>query len=172
MDPVVERVLPQPVTLSFLDDSGRKRRYTPDVLVTYQCGRPPAMFEVKYSSELLEDADLYRCRFQAAAAYAAERDMTFAVITEDQIRTGRLQWATFLRPYCFRAPSPELEARLVGALESLGETTPAELLAGFPVHEHGILIPVLWQLVARHRVWMDSEAPVTMQSCLRYRAGT
>lgn len=59
-DRKVEKVITQPVTISYVDDGGKARRYTPDVLVWYWKdsasteGVKDLLCEVKYRDELAE----------------------------------------------------------------------------------------------------------------------
>ena len=57
-DPDVELFEEQPVKIGYHDDNGRRRTYTPDVLVRYRTDRPqarhtkPLLYEVKYRDDL------------------------------------------------------------------------------------------------------------------------
>lgn len=57
-DPAVETFEVQPLTLDWTDRDGKSRRYTPDVLATFNTlhgHRSKTLYEVKYRDELRND---------------------------------------------------------------------------------------------------------------------
>lgn len=87
--PDVEQFQHQPVSISYVDGGGRTRKYTPDAYVKFSAAGRRALFEIKYEGEVLERRDHYEERWTAAENWARARNMTFAVVTEEQIRTPR-----------------------------------------------------------------------------------
>jgi hypothetical protein len=85
----------QPLTLDFTD-TGKKRRYTPDLLIYYRKDAVttkdwlPLLAEVKYRSDLFQHWAELSPKFRAARAYARERTWDFAVVTERELRTPYL----------------------------------------------------------------------------------
>ena len=167
-DPVVVRFVPQPVLIPWVNGKGRKLQYPPDVLVHYSDGRAPALFEVKYVTEVREKADDLRRKFRAARAFAREQGWTFTLVTERTIRAPSLKNIQFLRPYAARTCT---EAQTGPLLTALGDqvSTPQDLLSHFPESDRPQLIPVLWHLVATHRIEADLSLPFTMRSSIRTR---
>jgi putative transposase len=87
-DSSVQRIETQPLHITYTDEHGKARRYTPDVLVEYApiSQRPPTLYEVKYFEALRTDRDTLRSAFVAAAGYARERGWRFRVVTERALR--------------------------------------------------------------------------------------
>ncbi|WP_293911157.1 TnsA endonuclease N-terminal domain-containing protein [Deinococcus sp.] len=173
-DEAVETFMPQPVRIAYRAESGRATHYVPDALVTYRDGRAPSLYEVKYQAELQARAAEFRLKFQAAASYAAEQGWTFAAITEHDIRTARLKNVAFLRAFLDpqRVFSEGTQVDLLARLRAQPgrEATPASLLAGLSVEQRGAALPVLWHLIARHRIGAELEQPLGMNSRLISKA--
>ncbi|GMA15872.1 heteromeric transposase endonuclease subunit TnsA [Deinococcus metallilatus] len=168
-DPEVVQVVPQPVTISYLDEQGKRRRYVPDTLVRYQGARPPGLFEVKYVQEVREKRGHFAVKFQAARDYARRQGWTFTLVTERTVRAPHLKNAQFLRPYLRRDFPAPVEQEVLAALLGLGEVTPQALLETFPAERRVDLIPVLWKLIAARRIEADLSVPFHMTSPIRPR---
>lgn len=103
-DPDVEFFEEQPVTIVYHDATGRRRTYTPDVLVRYRTDRlqarhtKPRLCEVKYCEDLRQHWAEYRPKFRAAQRYAQQQGWRFRVVTERHVRTPYLENVKFLRP--------------------------------------------------------------------------
>ncbi|MFC6665877.1 TnsA endonuclease N-terminal domain-containing protein [Deinococcus radiopugnans] len=166
-DPAVETFSPQPVLLTYQGSNGRKKKYVPDVLVTYTDRRPHGLFEVKYAADLLADPSEFRLKFRAAREYARCEGWTFGTVTEKSIRQQRLKNITFLRP--FLDPGRVFAARdrqmLLCQFTVIG-LTPRQLLADLSLEEKGRLLPVLWHLVAAGVILLDMDQPLGMDSPL------
>ncbi|MCP3243254.1 TnsA endonuclease N-terminal domain-containing protein [Aeromonas hydrophila] len=167
-DREVESFEVQPVRLSWLDDRGRARSYTPDVLVYYRNGgRRPVLWEVKYRDDLRTNWLEYRPKFRAAVRYARERGWRFRLITEREIRGVRLDNAKFLLPILRRGcPDAGDVSSVLDGLRVSGCSTPAQLLSLLILDttERARLLPVLWYLVAIGRVGTDLGEKLTMAS--------
>ncbi|MDW7645230.1 MAG: TnsA endonuclease N-terminal domain-containing protein [Desulfuromonadales bacterium] len=87
-DITVVRFEEQPATISYNDQEGRARTYTPDVLAFYRTDIPfsrkrvPCLFEVKYREDLKKGWKEFRPKFKAAIRYAKKRGWKFKIITE------------------------------------------------------------------------------------------
>jgi len=104
-DPDVECFEEQPVKIIYHDAKGRRRTYTPDVLVRYRTDPPqarhtkPLLCEVKYRDDLRQHWAEYRPKFRAAQRYARQQGWRFHVVTERHVRTPYLENVKFLRSY-------------------------------------------------------------------------
>jgi len=104
-DPDVEWFEEQPVKIIYHDAKGRRRTYTPDVLVRYRTDPPqarhtkPLLCEVKYRDDLRQHWAEYRPKFRAAQCYARQQGWRFHVVTERHVRTPYLENVKFLRSY-------------------------------------------------------------------------
>jgi len=157
-DPAVAEIEEQPVEIPYTAPTGRATKYTPDFLVRYASpGRSPGLFEVKYRAELEEKLEELRPRFEAAEAYAAERGWMFRVVTEDDLRRGRLKNARFLLPFRRDPIDHGRSARILRMLEERGPMPVARLLEEtWPdPDERAFGMRCLWQLLSRHLVTAD-----------------
>lgn len=165
-DPLVVRILPQPVKMHFKNHRGRRTPYTPDTLVHYSDGRRPALIEVKYISEFQdsEKAAEFRSRFQAARSFAREQGWTFWVVTERTVRAPSLRNAEFFHPYLSRRCPQAFLTELLSAVAVISEATPTSLLARFPADRRVELMPSLWHLIATRQIEADLSLPCTLNS--------
>lgn len=173
-DPDVAFFEEQPVTIVYYDANGRRRTYTPDVLVRYRNVSPqarhpkPLLCEVKYRDDLRQHWAAYRPKFRAAQRYARQQGWRFHVVTERHVRTPYLENVKFLRPYRTLPLNDSYRTQLLSALATLEATDPARLLAAV-CHDRwqqAQLLPMLWQLVATREIGTDLAQPLTMQSGL------
>lgn len=167
--PEVDQFEVQPVTIEWLNDQGKQRKYTPDVLVSYVSGNPPTLFEVKYRSDLKKDWVVLRPKFKAAIHYAKAQGWRFRIVTEVEIRTPYLANAHFLLPFLRRNPNPPSDdALLKDALPSLTEATPATLLShiAHDDQQRVRLLPVLWRMIGLREIGADLNQPLNMNSGL------
>ncbi len=160
----------QPVTIEYLDPkSGKRRTYTPDLLVTYLTdhhGQPlkPRLYEVKYREDLAQHWKTLKPKFKAARAYAKEHGWVFQIMTDKEIRTPYLDNVKFLLRYRDTEPDESHTARLIKALDQLQETDPQTLIrAASPSEiEQGEALWALWAMVARGWIHCDLRSPLTM----------
>ncbi len=171
-DPDVACYEEQPVKITYHDDTGRRRTYTPDILVRYgtecrEVGRSkPHLCEVKYRDDLRQHWTAYRPKFRAAQRYARQQGWRFRLVTERHVRTPYLDNVKFLGPYRALPINDAHQARILCTLSDVKEADPASLLAMIsPDRWHQAqILPMLWQLVAIRQVGVDLEQPLTMRS--------
>lgn len=169
-DTSVERYETQPMWLEYSDSDGRKRRGVPDFLVTFRrsLGLTPILCDVKYRRELFERWTELKPRLKAARAYAQAHNLTYRIKTEVEIRRPYLYNAKFLLPYQRLEPDPAYEEELISRMLWMESATPQSLLEACATDpwRRAELIPTLWNLVARRRISVDLEQPLTMRSDL------
>lgn len=173
-DPDVEFYEEQPLKITYHDEAGQRRTYTPDVLVRYrtecvEVGRStPHLCEVKYRDDLRQHWTAYRPKFRAAQRYARQQGWRFRLITERHVRTPYLDNVKFLVSYRVRHVDDAHQAQLLRLLSEVKETDPVSLLALISPDRwrHAQLLPTLWQLIARRQVGADLAQPLTMRSRL------
>ena len=160
----------QPLTIDFTDSSGKPRRYTPDVLISYRKDVAmtkdwqPLLAEVKYRRDLFQHWAELKPKFRAARAYARERSWDFAVVTEQELRTSYLTNITFLLEFR-KHPVEGVRTRLLlEAMTGMDLATPASLLTFLSndATQKATLLPTLWQLIANGRIGADLEQRLTM----------
>lgn len=164
----------QPLTLQWINDQGRRREYTPDVLVEYR-SRPLRLFEVKPRAVLRRDWDQLRPRFRQAMAVARANGWHFKIVTDEEIRTPYLANARFLLRFRRRRLDPDFiqglqpQRRVRLGLARLGWTTPRDALEAFSGDrtEQSKLLPWLWNALLEGFIETDLERPLTMASRIR-----
>lgn len=178
LDPMVDHIEEQPVCIEYRDESGKRRRYTPDALVTFKSSsksitvRPPLLCEVKYREDFKAQFTELRRKFRAACVYSKERGWRFKVFTDETIRTTTFANMHFLAGYRDRSPIEVDMNLLLECLSQVKSTTPAALLAMITNDDwkKAGLIPVLWWLIANFRVHTDLTVPLTMHSTITHSA--
>jgi len=164
-DPAVLSIEEQPLTVFWIDDAGRRRRYTPDFLIRAEAAT--RLIEVKPTTILAQQADELRPKFEAATQYAGERGWRFEVWTEREIRTPRLANAKFLLGYRQRVAAAGLAEDLVDAIDRTNPISVNDLLQrAFPDEDRRARgLAELWRLLAVGAVAADLEqelSPATL----------
>lgn len=162
----------QPVRIEFVDEAGKLRTYTPDLLVYYRGDRPPGMWfkprliEVKYRENLWANWAILKPKFRAAVRFAATHGWEFKIMTEREIRTQYLENVRFLLRYRWAAVEPGYMVRLRELLEHLPTTTPAEIiqLAARDLTKQAEYLYALWHMVAVQQVGVELTHKLTMQT--------
>ncbi len=168
--PEVEQFEVQPLKIEWRDEQGVGRSYTPDVLVEFKqdFDRPPWLCEVKYRADLKKDWRDLHPKFRRAIRTAKERGWRFRLVTETEIRTPYLANIRFLTPFKFRE-IPEADAeQVLTPLRLAGRTSPADLMLflSADARRQAEWLPVLWHLMARHRIGADLGHELTMDSTI------
>jgi len=169
-DPTVQTFEVQPLTFDWTDSDGKIRRYTPDVLATFNLThghRGKTLYEVKYRDELRREWQDLRPKLRAAVHFARTQGWRFKIVTEVEIRSPYLDNAKFLLPFVRQGPVEEEHMDLLDEqLRQLRHATPAELLAAAfqDSWNQARLLPSLWYLVGTRQVGTDLSAKLTMTS--------
>lgn len=169
----VQRFEVQPLAIEWFDTAGKHHVYTPDVLVHYQCD--VIVYEVKYRSDLRENWQQLKPKFQTALRFCKQNGWRFKLITEVEIHTDFLRNAQFLLPYrqhglagTYSEPYMDL---LYETLRELKQSTPNALIQHIFQNEdnQAKLLPVLWYLIATQQVGVDLNQPITMKSTIWFK---
>ena len=163
----------QPVSIEWFDPSGKKRTYTPDVLVHYKQSHHATieiLYEVKYRSDIKENWLTLKPKFKAAVAYCKARGWRFKLITEVELHTIYMDNVRFLLPYVTQGVLHEhYEAHMTlldKQIRAVKTSTPNELLASIFDDEwsRAELLPTLWYLIGTFQIGIDLNQPLSMQS--------
>lgn len=162
----------QPVCISWTDETGKSREYTPDVLVQYypqRCAYSSAdiiLCEIKYRSDIEKNWSELKPKFKAAIRYAKRNGWRFKLFTEDEIRTVLMENARFLQSYLKQPLDDSHEALLLDRLLVMRDCTIEELIKSIfnDKWAQAELIQSLWYLVASRRISTDLNLPLTMSS--------
>lgn len=173
-DTDVDHFESQPLTISYTDQPGTTRTYTPDLLVHYKPGtaKLPLLCEVKYRDEYREKFSRLRPKFKAALRFAKANGMRFRVITDREIRTPYLENARFLLRYRNMAPDPSHVRILLDTLAKHVESSPGLLLSAISQEKivQAELLPTLWHLIANYVIQADLSDRLTMESGIRFES--
>jgi hypothetical protein len=165
----------QPLRITFTDEQGHLRIYTPDVLIYYYPDpvtgyqKPPLLGEVKYRNDLFKNWKELKPKFKAARAYSREQGwQRFRIFTEAEIRTPYLDNAKFLRGYIRTELVPDEVRMLLDTLTTLSIATPQSLLLACSedMMRRAGLMPVLWRLIADNHIGCDLDERLTMESAI------
>ena len=167
---VVEAYQSQRPIILYKDENGAKRRYTPDLFVTY-CGGRKVMYEVKPRDVLWKNWSEFKPKFRAAIRYGKERGYFFKIMTDVEIRTIFLKNVKFLSSF---RRSEEYDPRyrvMINTLSMLGSSTPQELVDKLAKskYEKAELLHTLWRLVADKIVGVDLDEELSMNSPIWYQ---
>lgn len=178
-DKAVDRFASQPITIRW-EENGRKRRYTPDVLVDYtehayelNPHLKPTLFEIKPKRILAKNWQALRPRYKAAIRWCNQNGCRFRIVTEKYIRTPYLKNVKFLLQFTTERmelmPLPERAKRqqlIKAEIFELGHTTPQELLDRITASrdEQATLIPFIWYLFRCGVIAADLQKPLTMRT--------
>lgn len=175
----VERFLAQPFTIRWTDATGKRQKYTPDVIVKYtHWARKEAptlrttIFEVKPRSLLGDELKERRSVFRAAIGWARARSCLFHFVTDQEIRTPYLQNVKFLRAYGTKQLQDDhdlivaRQSLIQATLRRLQRTTPRDLLQAMSTNprQQAELLPWVWNLILCNSVGVDLQDRLTMSS--------
>ncbi len=164
----------QPVTIPYIDENGKDRKYTPDILIHYRNDIDPMkswrplLGEIKWRSDLFKDWKELRPKIKVGRRYAKEQDYDFAVLTDHEINTPYLKNTIFLLVSRDLPVNEEDSELLLNALVSRGETDAETLMRSITEDnfKKAELLPTLWQLVANFMIGTNLELPLNMRSRL------
>ena len=166
----------QPVTIEYQGINGRKRHYTPDLLIMYFSHgrfreRKPLLCEVKYREDFFGKWKEIKPKLKAARKYAKENGWEFRVMTEKEIRTPYLDNVKFLFRYKYCDFDQQHYEKLSGLMEKLGESTPRELLdlAYTDKIQQGEALWTLWCMISRQWIRCNLGNPLSMNTRLWIR---
>lgn len=164
----------QPVKITYVDDSGKKRTYTPDILINYRKDVSPAnlwkplLAEVKWRSDLFKNWKELKPKLLAGRRHAKEQGLDFTILTDREIYTPYLKSAIFLLVFVNYPVNEEDMELLLSALDDAGEIDAETLVSSLTKdnYRRAELLPALWKLVANFGIRTNLEAPLNMRSRL------
>ncbi|MEA3588402.1 TnsA endonuclease N-terminal domain-containing protein [Pseudidiomarina sp. 1APP75-27a] len=113
-DGKVDKIVSQPIELSYVDLNGRRQRYTPDYLVYFKnSASKPLLVEVKERVEIQKDFKKLKPKFAAGIKAATENGWIFKIADDTRIRGLFLDNVRKLRNFSARSVTPETRALLL-----------------------------------------------------------
>jgi hypothetical protein len=151
-----EDVRPRP---SLLDFPGVRRGvYTPDFLIEWSSGRR-RLVEVKHSKQVGDPA--VQRKKAVAEAYARHRGWEFAMYLDTDIRQEPgFTNAKIRRRYRRQAVPMNIEQAVLVAVSRGEGITVQELTALLTQHDRTVLLPCVYALVAKRKLWHDDNFPL------------
>ena len=155
----------QPLKIEFA-----KRYYIPDFYVEYWDGKIEIV-EIKYSTDLIENAKSYNAKFKAAEEFCKENNLSFKILTEKDIRSDYLFNVKFLQnirmKHAWIEPEYFNEFELLKKyMDKLKKTTPNELLDHCTScnYKRSELIQYLWFMIMFKKIKTDLTKKLNMES--------
>lgn len=167
-DKDVKAYLEQPIKLEYRYNN-RNTYYHPDCLVNYVDGKSK-LIEVKYISDLIENEDEYKIKFEKAEEYAKKNDMVFELYTDEYDDTQKIRNMQFLYSFATHPNDKEKEQTIIDILKSNNESNPTEILNQITENrfEQAKYLPFIWKLVFFNKIKVDYEnTKIDMYSLLR-----
>ena len=159
-------VLEQPETFTYLDELGKKHRYTPDFRVQYV--DRTVFYECKYRCQLRQNWELFRHIVSHMRQHLWERENAFfRIVTEATIRTTQLENIRLLTPFIHHDPDPDHVQTILNSLSTQEVTTVSELLSAYAVTNREKIYGALWSLIMRKKILIEWDHPIGMASKLR-----
>lgn len=166
-DTTVADFISQPETLTYVDENGRSRQYTPDFQVWRDNGQVE-LHEV-VMTQRRQTKQSIRQRENAARQICRQRHWTYHIHTEETLPAG-YEYANLDALATFRADIHADEKIIVWwltQLQSRGEIHPQTILTeASPTHAPGLLLNTLYHLLWHGRVQMVWNAPFIWQSAI------
>ena len=166
----------QPITISWMDNEGKQRNYTPDIWVTYKKSykAKPVLYEVKYRSDLAENWQTYKNKFKAAIHFCKAQNWQFKIITDKEIRAPYLNSVKFLKRYQSAIPmDAHYMTLLANKIRTLKQSTPSELIQSIYQDEtnQAKLLTTLWYMIATRQIGINLNQKITMNCPIWYLRG-
>lgn len=172
-DPTIRCYEEQPVKVSELIN-GRTVTYVLDCLTTFKDDRPKLLVEVKYTKDLIEQADKLEAKFIRSRKYAAENDLEFRIISEKDLDNVAL--ANYRLIYRFVKPPTKIELQrklIIEALRKTGTLTLRELKQSFGESRivQADYTPGIWHMLYTREIETDLSKPINYDTVLRISNG-
>jgi hypothetical protein len=184
---LVETFEAQPVTIDWLDNEKKMRKYTPDVLVHYRADllesarQRPLLCEIKpdlnEASESprrrgpprTENEEENKLKWAAAERFAAKKGWDFDVVRESQIRTPYLKNARFLLRHLERSTQSKHDSDLLTLLADRGQATLGDWVSMLSksVHDRARILPACYRLIATQEVNADLSNMLTLDTVVK-----
>ena len=145
----------QPVAIKWQDENGKQLSYVPDARIDYVDGSTK-LFEVKPKRILKKKAKELAPKFAAAKGYAEQQGWKFYVVSEDDIRSARLENSKFLYHFVAESTPPHHAACFFHALRknknSKASVSALLNLVASTDEEKETMTRSLWRLLAQGKL--------------------
>lgn len=162
-EPRIAAVHAQQLVIKFIDDqTGKRRRYTPDFVIASAPGTDlpwrRAVIEVKAWSDLVRSRWERRAAYAAAKLWCSKQDgIHFRIVTDRQMSGAWMENARLLSGHIDMPISVELLEHCRALLQARPYWIVSEILAS--ARQEGLnpslVLPVVYRMVAQGELWFD-----------------
>ncbi|WP_413113344.1 TnsA endonuclease N-terminal domain-containing protein [Thaumasiovibrio sp. DFM-14] len=140
---------------------GKRRRYTPDFLVTYDDSYQP-FYEIK--PKHIAETDEFKEKFAAQKKYALSIGNDLHVLTEDDIQIyPLLDNLKIIHRYACDEKLNAIQRNILKLFKKYGELRVEQVVQFSSVHS-SMLLPALYDLVAKQLLTIDMHQPIGWRS--------
>lgn len=155
-DQYIERIQDQPITIEYIYE-GKRRTYTPDVLLRYGSSPYYVLGEVKYHDELAKNFQELRPKFEAAIDYCSKHpNMKFKLFTDRCPKIKNEAYRDNVRfLLSYKEIYPEYQRLIVEhfrCFDTVGELLEKITADRFEQME---IVPTLWAMMRYHAFEVD-----------------
>lgn len=159
----------QPMQINYEYADNKKRRYTPDTLVTYTDGTQK-LFEVKYANEIINNPELQQ-KIRILTEHIKEKyNLDFEIFTDDMIDKQYLENLKFLYKFVFLPPAHNIVYAIEQILQANKNIEVKEILLKLHTNKHKQLeyLPYIWSYIFHNIGVVDLYEKLTMKTTLKY----
>lgn len=155
----------QPMTITYEYLDGKKRRYTPDTLVTYKNGTK-CLYEVKYQNEIDNNPELFEKIELLKHKLNDEYNIEFRTFTDNNINKIYLNNLKFLYKFAFLNTEEKLKIKINEILNSTSQISITNLLTKLEPNKliQLELLPYVWKYVFDKKDIVNLSEKLTMES--------
>lgn len=167
--PNVERIRSQPLNIIYSNQFYERRSYTPDFeIITKTHPQKKHLVEVKYSDEIKLKHDEYTAKFKTIAEWCHNNGYTFHIVTDETIRSTRLNNIKLLMRYSLSKHQQFNDANKFEEICSVLPCSIKNILDKFSTtrEEKAELQYHIWELLASWHLGIDIDTPVTTNSVI------
>ncbi len=159
----------QPMRINYEYTDNKKRRYTPDTLVSYEDGTQK-LFEVKYANELDNNPELQQKISILKEHIKEKHGLDFEVFTDELIDKQYLENLKFLYKFVFIPSSNDKTNAIEQILQSNKNIEVKEILLKLHTDQHKQLecLPYIWNYIFHNTEIVDLYKKLTMKTTLNY----
>lgn len=160
----------QPFSLQYRGIGNTPCRYTPDFQLKYYKSATQiqsAIVEVKYKKDLDENYDELKPRFDAMEAWCEQNDAEFHIVTDEHIRTTRIENVKALYPFKINAEDDgEKSAELTYFVSQNAPISIGSILSRLSGDqtERARVQHNLWKRIAIGKLWVNLDENITFDT--------
>lgn len=158
----------QPLSINYEYFDGGKRKYTPDVLVTYK-NKKEFLYEIKYMNEIMSNIELSKKIDLLKKTFSHEHNITFMLFTDNDVNKIYLDNLKFLYNYAFIPENEIFYNKINDVLNSIDSISVSDLLNKLESNKYKQLqlLPYIWFYVFKKPYVANLFHKLTMKSLLK-----